>query len=996
MFCNMCGTPVTEAANSDSTVVSKLEGVSTDFVGRDAEVQRLSSALDDVQVGKGQLVMLAGEPGIGKTRTVDETAAHAESRGFVVLRGACYEEQIVPAYWPWMQALRTYIVNSDPEVLAVQMGEGAAYISEILPSIHDVIPSLTRPSNMDPQTARYHLFDSIAAFFKNASSTQPLMIFLDDLHWADKPSLLLLEFLVTELLEAHVLLVGTYRDVELSRQHPLADSLAQLVRAKSFQRISLSGMSESEVRRMVEKSSESIPDSMIQTVYEHTGGNPFFVTEVTALLAQEDKGKGSSASTQFRVPEGIREVVGRRLNRLSDEANRVLAIASIIGREFDFRVLESLNADVGEDELLEALDDALEASVIKDIPGSPDRYEFAHALIQQTLYEELSTSRRIRLHGRIAESLKLVHSDDIESHASELAFHFSEAEPVVGSEQLIRYSMMAGHQALGTYAFEDALSHFQRSLDAMGDGPMHEEMPEALFGLGKSQSALSQFDAARDSLTRSFNIFDEAGGKDRAVAVAESLPPGMAMLGMIELTERALELVPAGSIHEGWILSRHGLDLGRMQHDYLGAEQAFAKALVIARSNNDVALEMRSLANSADVDNFYLKWDESMEKCESVIELSDSGDDLYAEALAHRWATELSVKRGNSTKAMVHAAACRVAAERLNNHYRLEQAYIVSTWAYQVVGDWDKARKFNDLAMNYAVTTMPSSLFSARARIEYQTGNIAGGRVQLERLISDIKQPSSQLAGAATVQITYLAMVAWLFDDREALELARAEVGQKASESRILPSNQFLLDVSAALLSIADSSKESAIRQREKLLPFQGIYVGNTGISVDRILGLLSRTVGELDSARTHFEDAIAFCRKAGYRPELAWTLHDYSESILQLGAPPDRQMVPNMLSEAQKITADLGMVPLGEKIAELAQQAPGGSASSPARKDGLTAREVEVLGLIASGNTDQQIADQLVVSRRTVNNHVRSIYNKIGASNRAGAATYATRHGLA
>jgi predicted ATPase len=206
------------------------------FVGRQREMDELKATLEDALAGHGRLVMLAGEPGIGKTRTARELAAYAETRGAQVLWGWCYEEAGAPPYWPWLQPLRSSIQQQDPEQLSSQMGVGAADIAEIIAEVREKLPGLEAPPALEPEQARFRLFDSIATFLKNAAQTQPLVLVLDDLHWADKPSLLLLQFLARQLAGSRLLLVGCYRDVELSRQHPLSEALAQLSREPVFQR----------------------------------------------------------------------------------------------------------------------------------------------------------------------------------------------------------------------------------------------------------------------------------------------------------------------------------------------------------------------------------------------------------------------------------------------------------------------------------------------------------------------------------------------------------------------------------------------------------------------------------------------------------------------------------------------------------------------------------------------------------------------------------------
>jgi predicted ATPase len=444
------------------------------FVGRHQEMAELKAALDEALAGQGRLVMLVGEPGIGKTRTAQELAAIAEQRGARVLWGWCYEEEGAPPYWPWVQSLRAYGQQLDPDQLRALMGPGAADIAEIVPEIREKLPGLEPPPALEPEQARFRLFDSITAFVKNAAQAQPLMLVLDDLHWADKSSLLLLPFLARELGGSRLLVVGCYRDVELSRQHPLSEALAQLSRESAgggFRRVLLRGLSQGDSEPFIQAMAGiQPPQRLVDTIYTNTEGNPFFMKEVVRLLSERGEltAEEVGGPRGIRIPEGVREAIGQRLNRLTEPCNQTLTTASIIGREFEFKVLGRSSSGVSEDQLLLAIDEALAAHLIEEVTGTGERYQFTHALVQQTLAEELSSSRRVRLHARIGEAIEELYGRDADAHAAELAHHFAEARPVVGVEKLVHYSLLAGERALAAYAYEDALAHFERGLAAKG------------------------------------------------------------------------------------------------------------------------------------------------------------------------------------------------------------------------------------------------------------------------------------------------------------------------------------------------------------------------------------------------------------------------------------------------------------------------------------------------------------------------------------------------
>ena len=289
--------------------------------------------------------MLAGEPGIGKTRTTQELANYAETLGAQVLWGWCYEEEGAPPYCPWVQPLRAYVLQKDPEELSSQMGPGAAVIAEIVPGVREKIPGMEPPPTLEsPEQSRFRLFDSVTTFLKTAASSRPIMLVLDDIHWADQPSLLLLQFLSRQIGDSCLLVVGCYRDMELSRQHPLAEALGGLTRTQGFQRVLLRGLSREDTGRCVERTTGvAPPPGILEAVHQQSEGNPLFVTEIARLMTLTDESTAASGgqrdAANMRIPEGIREVIGRRLNRMSQHCNEALATAAIVGREFSLEQL---------------------------------------------------------------------------------------------------------------------------------------------------------------------------------------------------------------------------------------------------------------------------------------------------------------------------------------------------------------------------------------------------------------------------------------------------------------------------------------------------------------------------------------------------------------------------------------------------------------------------------------------------------------------------------
>jgi DNA-binding CsgD family transcriptional regulator len=968
----------------------------------------LKAALEDALSGRGRLVMLAGEPGIGKTRTSQELAAYATLRGAQVLWGRCHAAEGAPPYWPWVQVVRSYLREYDPEQLRSQMGAGAADIAEVVPEVKERLPELEPPPALEPEQARFRLFDSITKFFQQAAQGQPLMMVLDNLHWADRPSLLLLEFLAQEMAESRLLLVGTYRDAELTRRHPLAQTLGELAREPSFRRVPLRGLIEEEVGRFIEASSGfTPPHDLVRAVHSQTEGSPLFMTEVVRLLAQEgDLAPGQANEGQgwsILIPASVREVIGRRLDRLSERCNQALTIASVIGREFELRLLERLMDQQSGDELLEAVEEALAARVIEDLLNAVGRYQFTHVLIQDTLAHELSAARRARLHRRIGEALEELYAGNIEVHAAELAYHFAQAVVVGSSEKLVHYSLLAGERALAAYAWEDALSHFERALAAKEGQAMDAETAALLFGLGRAQLAIldpREYQEALANLTRAFDYYAEKGDVGRAVAVAQcpvqASPSTGHRTGVIDLIARALALVPPDSHEAGRLLCQYGNTLYYETGDYDGALTALSQALAIAQREGDAALKMRALVAAGHAEAAHLHFQESLGYDLRAIELASSVDEPFEETHAHQEVAAVLHRTGDLEGARQHAAVMLEVAERLRHRTRLWQALQANTVVSSLEGDWATARSSSDRAL--AVSPRNSNLLGYRALIEYVVGDFDQGRAYLERLLETMRRatpgPTFEYAYPAIV----VPLIAHLAGINNRLEEASTAAHAVLSSPWVTPVLATLARAGLALLAVSWGENEAAEEQYSALRPRSGTMVGgllDSIVSADRLLGLLARAMGNLDQAMAHFEDALAFCRKAGYRPELAWSLCDYAAMLLAHNRPGDRARVRSLLEESLSISSELGMKPLVERVAARLERLQALPHPAPAYPEGLTQREAQVLRLVASGKTSTEIAAELVLSRRTVERHISNIYNKTNTHSRAEATAFAFTHRL-
>src|SRR6516162_8414974 len=530
--------------------------VTTPFVGRAGELAALTADLDAAVGGRGGVVLVAGEPGIGKTRLVEELAARAIARGAVVLWGRCWEGAGAPAFWPWVQVIRGYLQGQAEDLASLRhdLGAGAADIAQLVPAVHDRIPDLPAPPPLEPEAARFRLFDSLAGFLRTASARRPLLLVLDDLHWADASSLALLRFMSRELdggEGSSPLVLGSYRHTEVDQGHPLLGAVADLTRGQ-HRWLLLGGLGQREIAGFMALVAGTEPSAELATeVYRQTDGNPFFVTEVVRLLASQGSwDQLDPAATDSRVlgcglPEGVRAVVAERLSRLSADCRRILEVASVVGRDFELRVLQPVSGlDAGQ--LLMLLEEAEAAGLVGVVPGELSRWRFAHALVREVLYEGLLAARRVRLHGLVADALEAVHAAEPGPHLAELAHHLVEAAP--GSEKTaaraVQMATLAGRRSMEMLAWEDAAELFQRALAALEltERPGLQQRCELLLAVGEARMAASDVPAARTA-------YQQAGELARRIGSPEALARAGLGLGL-EITSGIVDPVQVGLLEE--------------------------------------------------------------------------------------------------------------------------------------------------------------------------------------------------------------------------------------------------------------------------------------------------------------------------------------------------------------------------------------------------------------------------------------------------------------
>ena len=631
-----------EAPTAGPTVAER-----TPFVGREAERAELRRLLDQSIRGQGALVMIGGEPGVGKTRLADELLLEARQRGALAWSGRCYEMEGAPPYIAFVEILESAARVIPPPALRETLGDSAPEVAKLLPELRRLFPDMPPPLELPPEQERHYLLNSVREFLARAARAQPLLLVLDDLHWADDATLLLLQHIAQQLREVPVLILGTYRDVELDVGRPLARALEGLLRQRLAHRIGLRRLPQDGVAAMLRALSGQVPPApLVQAVYAETEGNPFFVEEVFEHLAEE--GKLFDAQGRWRadlrvgeleVPEGVRLVIGRRLERVCEECRRVLTAAAVIGRGFSFELLDALG-EVQTDALLDAIDEAERAHLITAASDGPQaRFTFAHELIRQTLVSGLSLPRRQRLHLRVAEAIERVYlpagrdgGRALEEHAADLAYHLNQAGAAADPEKTVRYLTLAGDQALAAAAFEDALRHYENALSLQ---PAEDRRARAdlLFRRGLALRSLGRWEEALTDWREALDTYEKLGDAQALARVCNGLGALLAYAARwdegLEVARRGLgALGQQASVARCRLLMIEGVLLYHCG-DYDAAQPPLDRALAMGQELGDERLLGYVLSARANMNVWYLRPREAVDAGLRAAELLRSAGDLW-------------------------------------------------------------------------------------------------------------------------------------------------------------------------------------------------------------------------------------------------------------------------------------------------------------------------------------------------------------------------------
>lgn len=882
----------------------------------------LLQALDHARSGTGSVVLISGEPGIGKTRLTEELSASARESGVRVLRGRCWEAEGAPAYWPWVQVLRAYIREEHDR------GDPAVQAAMRLLSRFDPVAAPGAPSP-DPEASSFQLLDSLAECVAAVARDGPLLLVLEDLHAADEASLIGLTFLAREASQTASLIVGTYRDEDARRSPATGRVVSQLLR--EAQRFDLGPLDASAAADLVENGTGvRLSDEEAEQVREATGGNPLFLEQVLPLIADE----GSLRQIRdWRVPEGLRDAVRWRLEPLPEEVRSTLSFAGVLGREFDLGLLqEVLDCDL--ERLLAHLTVAAEAGIVRGASGAPTRFEFVHALVRETIYEDLPMADRLTLHERVAAVLARRRELSVPVAVDELAHHQIAAGPLMDPSVAITTSRDAARRAMAIYAYDDAVLHLSNAYRLLEDNETDAVARcEMLLELGEAQRRSGSPMAASESYRRAAQLAEEACAPELLARAALGCAADLGGYGFVDRADRSLIELLERALHEFGdrdgsirvrLLAKLAIELYYTPFEERRKEASRQARELAERIGDEAAavlaryVEQWATLGEDDLEERSLAAEEVSRRAAAV------GDrDLFLRGIHLRLVTAL--EQGDI--ATVDAELDRY--ERISHQLRRPDhdwhVQILRSMRAFMAGDLDEAER---IAFDAVDAGQRAQGEVAPVLFGVQVCTIRWMQDRLHEVEPAIRLFVERYPSSAWAPATVLAALA---SGRRDEALAILDRLSEDGFSGLPREGNWVVMLCHLAVAVAELGAEDHASNLYRLLrPYVGrIAVANAGAtcygSTSTFLGLLAATAGDTAAAQEHLRAGLAQNRAIGHRPMAVWTLREYAELLLRLGGEDDVARAEEMSADAGAQAEEIGIAELRSRLSQ-----PPRSAAAP------------------------------------------------------------------
>jgi class 3 adenylate cyclase len=907
------------------------------FVGREREMEQLKERLADAFSGLGSVAMVVGDAGIGKTRLLQEFATYARLRGAQVLWGAAYEGEARLPYGPFAEALQDYVSRTSVQTLRQAVTEGSSVLAPLAPELKAKLPDLPEPPPVAAEAEAYRLFQEVTEFLKNASTSAPLLLVLEDLQWADKGSCSLLQHLARRLAGSRLLVAISCREAELEPSHPLRETLPHLRRESGFWELPLKGLRESEVRELVTVLAEQeVPQPLVLALHQETEGNPFFVQETlkhlieTEVLYQEEgRWTSKAAISDFGLPESVREVMERRLAGLSQECRRLLQVGAVLGRRFSLSLAQQV-AELDEEVVLRAVEEALAAQVVREQRlERRTYYQFTSTLLRENLHGRLSAPRRERLHLRAAHILEEAYPDRLEGYAAELAYHYREAGEGAPAETAYRWTVKAAQQAVAARAPAEAVSLYRSALElADAVGLSQAEKAALLRDLADAQQGTGDVEGVIESLEEAGRQFEAAGDvvgavraygwvsgylvwQGRLKVAHQFAEKGMELVGLADRAERAVLL----AVHAYHSLSFHRFDT---------AFKEAAEAESLAENVTD-PWTLGNLFNTIAWLYWFACFPQKARKTgdRAVAEFEAAGEGALA-----CYATLGSLMPATA-QGRVPAPGPEWPDLRQISEQRLAflPACLAAIWIarqHLMAGDLVESERIGEEALTRStdmrIFALVPLVLEHSAVLMMLTNRYDQAEARLAAL-----QAAYEAAGRAV----FLAGP-WPWRVRLCLEKGDLASARKLLADRpqwpfeeplSLGGSYNLLAFGEALAELGETEGLDACYQRLHELNGRGMKFVPPWL-VPRVIAMLDAVSKRWDDASTYFEKALSLARRLGYRLELAATLLAYAKMRLARDAPGDAEAATAMLNEALQLYQDMGLPQRAEKVLAVKMQA--------------------------------------------------------------------------
>ena len=959
------------------------------FVGRQAELAQLRAGINRASKQHGSLFFLTGEPGIGKTRLTEQVSAEAREIGSAVYWGFATQAEGAPPYWPWLQILRSLVQDRGPDDIGRLAGASLAQILLIAPELRGHFPDA--PQATDDEGSRFRAYDSFVQLLVQASQRQPMLIILEDLHWADTASVILLGQLAGGIPHSGLMVVGTYRARELSTDHPLKTQLADFMRRGETTEIPLGGLGDADAAALLRAATDFEPDAdLVKRLQRQTAGNPFFLKEVARVLSDDQLHRAGPVDSSGAVPEGVAAVLRRRISALSPGCRGALAFAAVAGQEINLDLVGSASG-IARPELLDLLDEATARGVLTRRGRS---YSFAHGLFRDTLHTELSTARSAELHRLIGISLQRRRQATAD-RAGPLAHHFVEA--AVADDTLrgaaLEYSLEAAEQASSELAYEAAVGHLETALGLADDVDAVRRV-ELLLKLGRARYLAGDIGRAVVVAQEASRLAEEMADGDllaRAALVVRGVGgPGLTRI-IKGLCDAALRRAPVDRSLRIELLSQMVVVRMQTTEPEAAAEalEYSEEAITLARDATDpdvvfAAIHSRQMAKSGP-DGV----EERLALADRLLKLADETGRLGFAHWGHSWRADALVQLGRIDEAEIEVVEEGRAADVMGEPLARWRTLLAQSWLALMRGRFDEARRLSQGARRLGSLghhpIAEFNFFMHEKALADLMGDAEDHHVAIDAFVREYPEMGPPFAVYDAIEHANKGRIA------EAQAALRPMVGIDPKDIRPLMVWLPAMAMSARAAH-AISHLDVAAKVYEALTPYKDQVVttsaGMASIqgSVSRHLGLLAETLERWDDAASHYEAAIALEQRMGTPPYVACSEITYAELLLRRGGADGLRRARRLAEDGLAISRELGMAPWLERAKAVLRSLE----SKEVADHPLSKRELEVAVLVADGMSNRGIAERLHLSERTAESHVKNICDKLGLNSRSQVAAWA------